>query len=101
MMRRIDGLNIEFPYAGARMLTLPLRREDIQQGCRHVRTLMKRRSIEALHRKPNTSRRNELHKIWPHLWRTTTINRASQVLAVDTRHILPARGFVYLSALAA
>ncbi|MDH6153287.1 MULTISPECIES: IS3 family transposase [Paraburkholderia] len=94
LMRRIDELHMEFPFAGARMLARLLRREAHEIGRRHVRTLMKRMGIEALYCKPNTSRRNAQHKIWPYLLRSMTINRANQVWALDTS----SRGFVYLIA---
>ncbi|KVC82936.1 hypothetical protein WL13_08295, partial [Burkholderia ubonensis] len=98
LMRRIDELHLEFPFAGARMLARLLRREDTKAGRRHVGTLMKRMGIEALYCKPNTSRRDKQHKIWPYLLRGMTINRANQVWALDTSYIPMARGFVYLTA---
>lgn len=58
LMRRIDELHMEFPFAGARMLARLLRREGHEVGRRRVRTLMKRMGVEALYCKPNTGRRN-------------------------------------------
>lgn len=52
--------------------------------------------IEALYRRPNTSRQNAAHKIWPYL-RDRKIDRANQVWALDTKYIPMARGFVYLT----
>lgn len=98
LMRRIDELHLEFPFAGARMLARLLRREGHEVGRRRVRTLMKRMGVEALYCKPKTSRRNARHKIWPYLLRGMTINRANQVWALDTTYIPMARGFVYLTA---
>ena len=98
MMRRIDELHLEFPFAGARMLVRLLTRESIRAGRKHVRTLMKLMGIEALYCKSNTSRRNAKHKIWPYLLRNMTIDRANQVWALDTSYIPMARGFVYLTA---
>ncbi|NUX99434.1 IS3 family transposase [Paraburkholderia youngii] len=98
LMRRIDELHMEFPFAGARMLARLLRRDGHEIGRRSVRTLMKRMGIEALYCKPNTSRRNAQHKIWPCLLRGMTINRANLVWALDTSYIPMARGFVYLTA---
>ena len=80
------------------MLARLLRREGHEIGRRRVRTLMKRMGIEALYCKPNTSRRNAQHKIWPYLLRGMTINRANLVWALDTTYIPMARGFVYLTA---
>ncbi|WP_425127333.1 IS3 family transposase [Burkholderia gladioli] len=98
LMRRIDELHMEFPFAGARMLARLLRRESHEVGRRRVRTLMKRMGVEAFYCKPNTSRRNTKHKIWPYLLRGMKIDRANQVFALDTTYIPMARGFVYLTA---
>ncbi len=98
LMRRIDELHMEFPFAGARMLARLLRRESHEVGRRRVRTLMKRMGVEALYCKPNTSRGNTKHKIWPYLLRGMKIDRANQVFALDTTYIPMARGFVYLTA---
>jgi len=98
LMRRLDELHLEFPFAGARMLVRLLKREGVQVGRKHVGTLMKRIGIEALYCKPNTRRRHAKHKIWPYLLRGMTINRANQVWALDTSYIPMARGFVYLTA---
>ncbi|WP_442855047.1 IS3 family transposase [Burkholderia sp. ABCPW 14] len=98
LMRRIDELHMEFPFAGARMLARLLRREGHEVGRRRVRTLMKRMGVEALYCKPNTSRRNAQHKIWPYVLRGMKIDRANQVFALDTTYIPMARGFVYLTA---
>ncbi len=97
LMRRIDELHMEFPFAGARMLARLLRREGHEVGRRRVRTLMKRMGVEALYCKPNTSRRNAQHKIWPYLLRGMKIDRANQAWALDTTYIPMARGFVYLT----
>ncbi|MDN7742391.1 IS3 family transposase [Burkholderia cenocepacia] len=98
LMRRIDVLHLEFPFAGARMLARLLRRQGHAVGRRRVRTLMKRMGVEALYCKPNTSRRNAQHKVWPYLLRGMKIDRANQVWALDTTYIPMARGFVYLTA---
>ncbi|AJY05668.1 integrase core domain protein [Burkholderia vietnamiensis LMG 10929] len=97
LMRRIDELHLEFPFAGARMLARLLRRESHEVG-RRVRTLMKRMGMEALYCKPNTSRRNAQHKVWPYLLRSTKIERATQAWVLDTTYVPMARGFVYLTA---
>jgi putative transposase len=80
------------------LLARLLRREGQEVGRRRVRTLMKRMGVEALYCKPDTSRRNAQHKVWPYLLRTVKINRANQVWALDTSYIPMARGFVYLTA---
>ena len=98
LMRRIDELHLEHPYAGARMLRDMLEREGIKVGRKHVRTLMWRMGIEALYRKPNTSRRHPGHKVYPYLLRGLTITRPDHVWAMDITYIPMAKGFVYLAA---
>jgi putative transposase len=98
LMRRIDELHLEHPFAGARMLVRLLRRESFVIGRKHVSTLMKRMGVEALYRKPNTSRKHAAHKIWPYLLRNRKIERSNEVWALDTTYIPMERGFVYLTA---
>jgi putative transposase len=97
-MRQIDELHLEHPFMGSRMLRDQLNRAGHDVGRRHVGTLMKRMGIEALYRKPGTSRKHPGHKIYPYLLRGLTINRANQVWALDTTYIPMAKGFVYLVA---
>ena len=98
VMRRIDELHLEHPFAGARMLRDMLTLEGSQVGRKHVTTLMKKMGIEALYRKSNTSRRNQAHRIYPYLARGLIIDRPNQVWAMDTTYIPMSRGFVYLTA---
>ncbi len=73
-------------------------REGIQVGRRHVATLMRRMGIEALYRKPSTSKRHPAHRSIPYLLRNLAIDRPNQVWAMDITYIPMARGFVYLVA---
>jgi transposase InsO family protein len=98
LMRRIDELHLEHPFAGARMLMRLLKREGIAIGRKHVGTLMRKMGIEALYRKPNLSRKHLAHKIWPYLLRDRKIERSNQVFALDTTYVPMAQGFVYLTA---
>src|SRR5208337_3719833 len=98
IMRRIDELHLDRPFAGARMLRDFLQREGVLIGRRHVSTLMKRMGIEAIYRRPNTSKPAPGHKIYPYLLRGVKVERANQVWAMDITYIPMARGFVYLAA---
>jgi len=97
MMRRLDELHLEHPFAGSRMLCGMLRSEGIAIGRRHVRTLMRRMGIEALYRRPRTTKPEPGHKIYPYLLRSMEIARPNQVWAMDITYIPMARGFVYLA----
>ena len=98
LMRRIDELHLEHPFAGSRMLRDLLNAQGVAVGRKHVATLMRRMGIEALYRKPNTSRRHPKHKIYPYLLRGLKIDSPNQVWAMDITYIPMARGFVYLAA---
>lgn len=99
IMRRIDELHLEFPFAGSRMLRDLLRQEGIEIGRQHVATLMKKMAIEAIYRRPNTSKPTPGHKVYPYLLRKLPIVRPNQVWATDISYIPMARGFVYLVAI--
>jgi len=96
-MRRIDELHLEFPFAGSRLLRDLLAGEGRKIGRRHVTTLMKRMGIEALYRRPRTTKPEPGHKIYPYLLRGVAITRPNQVWAMDITYIPMARGFVYLA----
>jgi putative transposase len=87
VMRRIDELHLERPFAGARMLRDFLGREGIAAGRRHVATLMKRMGIEAVYRRRNTSKPAPGHKIYPYRLRGVTVERPNQVWATDITYI--------------
>jgi putative transposase len=98
VMRRMDELHLAYPFAGSRMLRDLLLAEGFTVGRLHVSTLMKRMGIEALYRKPNTSKPAPGHQIYPYLLRKLPITRPNQVWAMDITYIPMARGFVYLAA---
>lgn len=98
LMRRIDELHLNFPFAGSRMLRDLLRLEGHHVGRKHVRTLMRKMGIEALYRKKNTSQRHPEHAVFPYLLRGLTIDRPNQVWAMDITYVPMKRGFVYLAA---
>ena len=97
-MRRIDELHLEYPFAGSRMLRGLLQAEGHEVGRLHVATLMKKMGIEALYRRPNTSKPAPGHKVYPYLLRNLPVIRPNQVWAMDITYVPMARGFVYLAA---
>jgi putative transposase len=99
VMRRMDELHLELPFAGSRMLRDLLNQEGIVIGRCHVATLMKRLRIKALYTKPSTSKPAPGHKIYPYLLRGLTIDRPNQVWAMDITYVPMARGFVYVAAI--
>src|SRR5271170_2230942 len=98
VMRRIDALHLDYPFAGSRMLRDLLRGEGVAIGRGRVVTMMKRMGIEAIYRRPSTSKPAPGHKIYPYLLRKLAVARPNQVWAMDITYIPMARGFVYLAA---
>ena len=98
VMRRLDELHLELPFAGSRLLRDLLVGEGFVIGRKHVRTLMRRMGITAIYRRANTSRRHPAHPVYPYLLRHLVIDRPNQVWATDITYIPMARGFVYLVA---
>jgi putative transposase len=98
LMRRIDELHLNHPFAGSRMLRDLLRLEGHTVGRKQVATLMKKMGIEALYRRPNTSKKHLAHTVYPYLLRDVDITTANQAWAMDITYIPMRRGFVYLAA---
>ena len=95
IMRRIDALHLDYPFAGSRMLRDLLRGEGVAIGRALVATMMRRMGIAALYRRPNMSKPAPGHRIYPYLLRGLAVERANQVWAMDITYIPMARGFVY------
>jgi putative transposase len=98
LMRRIDELHLDYPFAGSRILQGLLKGEGFDVGRLHVRTLMKKMGIEAIYRRPNTSKPEPGHKVYPYLLRNLPVAKPNQVWAMDISYIPMAKGFVYLCA---
>ena len=98
LMRKIDELHLNYPFAGSRMLRDLLRQQGLDVGRLHIGTLMKKMGIEAIYRRPNTSKPAPGHRIYPYLLRNLAVTQPNQVWAMDISYIPMARGFVYLAA---
>src|SRR5258708_2241863 len=71
--------------------------EGCKIGRRHVKTVRRKMGIEALYRRPRTTRPEPGHRVYPYLLRGLAITRPNQVWAMDITYIPMARGFVYLA----
>jgi putative transposase len=98
LMKRMDELHLELPFAGSRMLRDLLNAEGIKVGRTHAGTLMLKMGIAAIYRRANTSRRHPAHPVFPYLLRRLTVDRPNHVWAADVTYIPMERGFVYLVA---
>jgi putative transposase len=99
VMRRLDALHLELPFAGSRMLRDLLRDEGIAIGRDDVRTLMARMRITAIYRRPRTSQRHPAHAVFPYLLRSLVVDRPNQVWATDIAYLPMARWFVFVCAI--
>jgi putative transposase len=98
LMRQIDELHLQYPFAGSRMLRDILRLAGVSIGRKHVATLMRRIGIEALYQRPRTTTPHPGHKVFPYLLRNRQVTAPNQAWAMDITYIPMRRGFVYLAA---
>lgn len=98
LMRKLDELHLNYPFAGSRMLRGLLRQQGMDSGRLHIGTLMKKMGIEAIYRRRSTSKPAPGHRIYPYLLRDAAVTRPNQAWAMDISYIPMARGFVYLAA---
>ena len=98
VMRQLDALHLEYPFAGSRMLRDLLRLRGVVVGRKHVATLMRRMGIDALYRHPRTTQPHPRHRVFPYLLRDRAITAPNQVWAMDLTYLPMRRGFLYLVA---
>ena len=83
LMRRMDELYTASPFYGSRRMVVVLRRDGWTVNRKRVRRLMRLMGLEAIYRKPNTSKAHPEHKVYPYLLRGLAINRPNQVWCAD------------------
>lgn len=99
LMRRMDELFTDMPFYGVLKMTEHLKGEGFRVKPKWIRRLMRVMGIEAIYPKPNSSRRNPRHRVYPYLLKNLAMTRPNQVWARDITTIPMARGFVYLVAI--
>jgi putative transposase len=99
LMRRIDELHLKYPFFGSRRVSQELRRTGLVVNRKRVQRLMRIMDIEGIAPKPNTSRVEPAHPVYPYLLRNLSIFRPNQVWASDITYIPLAHGFSYLVAI--
>ena len=98
-MRLIDEIHINLPFYGARRMPDELIKHGYLVNHKRVSRLMRLMGIEAIYPKPNLSKANPKHKIYPYLLRNLEIERVNQVWATDITYIPMNKGFAYLVAI--
>lgn len=96
LMAELDKQYLKTPFYGIRQMTIHLQSIGYTINHKKVRRLLRRKSIEAIYRKPNTSKSNKEHEIYPYLLRGLKIIRPNQVWATDITYIPMTKGFMFL-----
>lgn len=97
---RLDFWHTKQCYLGVRRLVAKLLAEDgIHVGRKLVKRLMGEMGIYAVYPKPNLSKRNKEHKIFPYLLRNLEIKEPNMVWAIDITYIKMGRSHMYLTAI--
>lgn len=97
LMRLIDEIHLNRPFLGIRRMTDALHAEEHRVNHKRVRRLMRKMGIEAIYPKPNLSKSNPQHRIYPYLLRGLKIDKPNQVWATDITYIPMNKGFAYLT----
>ena len=99
MMSLMDRQYLKTPFYGSRRMKAWLQTQGYLVGRDRVRRLMRLMGLEAIYRRPNTSKPAPGHRIYPYLLKGLEVSRANQVWAADITYIPMARGFLYLVAI--
>ena len=96
LMRLIDKQYLLIPFYGSRKMAAWLRGQGHQVNRKRLQRLMRLMGIEAIYRRPRTTRPDSGHKVYPYLLRGLQIDKVNQVWATDITYIPMSRGFMYL-----
>ncbi len=99
MMALMDRQYLKTPFYGSRRMRAWFQTQGYDVNRKRVRRLMQVMGLEAIYRRPNTSKPAPDHRIYPYLLKGMEINRVNQVWAADITYIPMARGFMYLVAI--
>jgi len=99
LMRLIDEEYTKAPFYGSRKIVAVLKRRGYEVNRKRIQRLMRLMGIEAIYSKPNTSRADPNHKIYPYLLRDRKIMRVNEVWGTDITYIRMRHGWVYLVAI--
>ena len=98
IMRLIDEKYTRHPFYGSRKLVPYLEENGLNVNRKRVLRLMRLMGISPVYPKPNLSKPEQGHKIYPYLLRDLPIVNPDQVWSTDITYIPMRGGFVYLTA---
>jgi len=99
LIHLIDEQYTKTPFYGVPRMTAYLRRQGHTVNKKRIERLFRTMELEAVYPKPNLSKRNPNHKVYPYLLRGVDIVRVNQVWSTDIAYIRLSKGFVYLMAI--
>ena len=99
LMALMDRQYLKTPFYGSRKMKAWLLQQGYLVSRKRVRRLMRLMGLEAIYRRPNTSKPAPGHRIFPYLLKGVEVNRVDQVWAADITYIPMAKGFLYLVAI--
>lgn len=99
LMNLLDEQYTKTPFYGVAKMTAYLNERGHTVNVKRVRRLLRKMGLEAIYQKPNLSKANAEHKIYPYLLRNVAITRCDQVWSTDITYIRLRHGFVYLVAI--
>lgn len=98
-MKLIDTQYLKTPFYGSRRMTDSLKKQGLNVNRKRIQRLMRKMGLEAIYPKPNTSKPNKQHKIYPYLLRDIKVTRPNQVWATDITYVPMKKGSMYLVAI--
>jgi len=99
MRAALDKWHTKMPYLGTRKLVTKLGEDGIKTNRKEIKRFMDEMGIYVVYPKPNLSKRNKQHKIFPYLLRNKLIFLPNQVWAIDITYIKMKHGHMYLTAM--
>lgn len=96
LMAKIDEIYTRNPFFGSRRIMIELKKYNLPVGRRKVQTLMDKMGIEAIYPRPNLSKPDFEHRVYPYLLKDLKIERPNQVWCSDITYIRMTNGWLYL-----
>lgn len=99
LMTLIDKQFLATPFYGVRQMRWHLCAQGHKVNIKRIRRLMRLMGLMPIYQKPNTSKPNKQHKIYPYLLRGLNITEPNHVWCADITYIPMRKGFLYLVAI--
>jgi putative transposase len=96
LIQLINETHLAHPCFGSRQMTRWLRWQREPVNRKRVRRLMRWMGLVAICPKPNLSRKQPQHAVFPYLLRELDVTRPNQVWAMDITYLPIQGGFIYL-----